>query len=135
MGNKIVKSEEEWKKELTSEKFRILRKRRTEPAGTGKLLYNKNKGTYLCSGCEQELFSSENKFDSGSGWPSFTQAISPENVEFKEDKSFLKKRTEVLCSRCGGHLGHIFDDGPKPEGKRFCINSLSLDFKKNPQIS
>ena len=123
-------NKKDWKKILKPDVYEILRKKHTEPAFTGNYLENKRDGTYLCAGCKTPLFSSETKFDSGSGWPSFWDVISKENVELKPDYSFGMKRIEVLCSHCGGHLGHVFDDGPLPTGKRFCINSLSLDFKE-----
>ena len=131
MGSKYFsRSEKEWKKILSEDKFRVLRKKGTEPPFTGKLLYNKENGVYVCAGCKNPLFSSDTKFDSGSGWPSFWDVISEGSVDLKPDYSLGMKRIEVLCSKCGGHLGHVFDDGPKPTGKRFCINSISLDFKK-----
>lgn len=108
----------------------MLREKGTEPAFTGKYYQNKKKGVYLCAGCGQELFDSDTKFDSGTGWPSFWAPISKNRVIRKPDNSYSMQRTEVLCSRCGGHLGHVFDDGPAPTGKRFCINSISLDFKE-----
>lgn len=126
----IPKSEQEWKKKLTTEQHHILRENGTEPPFTGKLLHNKEKGTYVCSGCGAELFSSETKFDSRTGWPSFYEPKNSENVELKKDFSHGMLRTEVLCKKCGGHLGHVFNDGPMPTGKRFCINSCSLEFKK-----
>lgn len=129
MVKKIDKSEKEWKEILDKEKYQILRKKGTEPPFTGKYVYNKEKGVYVCAGCRNPLFSSETKFDSGSGWPSFWDSISKENIELKDDYSLGMKRIEVLCARCGGHLGHVFDDGPDLTGKRFCINSASLDFK------
>ncbi len=129
-SKKLSRSEKEWKEILSSDKFRVLRKKGTEPPFTGKLLYNKEKGVYVCAGCRNPLFSSDTKFDSGSGWPSFWDVISEGSVELKPDYSLGMKRIEVLCSKCGGHLGHVFYDGPKPTGKRFCINSISLDFKK-----
>jgi peptide-methionine (R)-S-oxide reductase len=125
---KIVKTEAEWKKELTPDQYRILRQKGTEPPFDNEYHDNKRKGKYLCAGCGRELFSSDTKFDSGTGWPSFYAPVSKEAVEFHEDKTFGITRTEVACARCGGHLGHVFDDGPRPSGKRFCMNSGSLRF-------
>jgi peptide-methionine (R)-S-oxide reductase len=126
----LQRSEKEWKKILSDEEFQILRKKGTEPPFTGKLLHNKEKGVYVCAGCGNELFLSDAKFDSGSGWPSFWDVISSDSVDLKNDNSLGMRRIEVLCSKCGGHLGHVFNDGPKPTGKRYCINSLSIRFKK-----
>lgn len=126
---KISKKEEEWKKELSPEQYKVLREKGTESPFTGHLLKNKENGKYICAACGNVLFSSDVKFDSGTGWPSFSDAI-PGRVKSIEDNSHGMKRTEVVCSKCGGHLGHVFDDGPTPTGKRFCINSASLDFKK-----
>ena len=128
MSKKYI--EKDWKKVITNEEYQILRKKGTELAFTGKYVNYKKDGVYVCAGCGNPLFSSENKFDSGSGWPSFWDVISKESVELKSDNSFGMKRVEVVCSRCGGHLGHVFDDGPRPTGKRFCINSLSLNIKE-----
>jgi peptide-methionine (R)-S-oxide reductase len=131
MDKKIKRSEEEWKRILTSEQYHVLREKGTEMPFTGKLLMNKKDGTYVCGACGNVLFSSKTKFDSGSGWPSFYDVIQQGVVELKSDASHGMQRVEVLCGRCGGHLGHVFDDGPQPTEKRYCINSLSLDFKEN----
>ena len=133
MDSKVEKSEEEWKRELTPEQYKVLRKKATERPFTGELLHNKEKGMYVCAGCGAELFDSDTKYDSGSGWPSFWQPAEKENIEEKSDKSLFMRRTEVLCKQCGGHLGHVFEDGPQPTGQRYCINSLSLGFKKKDE--
>lgn len=125
----IVKTDEQWKKDLTSEQYRILRKHGTERAFTHSFDSNKKKGVYLCAACGTALFHSDHKFDSRTGWPSFFKTIADENVGSTIDKTFFMVRTEVHCARCGGHLGHVFDDGPKPTGKRYCINGASLSFK------
>ena len=128
MTEKVVKSEEEWRKILTSEQFHILREKGTERAYSGKLHANHEHGIYRCAGCGLDLFNSESKYESGTGWPSFFAPVAPENVRFEEDRSFFMTRTEVLCPRCGGHLGHLFGDGPEPTGKRYCMNSAALEF-------
>ncbi len=126
----MPKDELGWKKMLSPEQFRVMWGKGTEPAFAGKFVGHKEKGVYTCAACGTELFSSGTKFDSGTGWPSFSEAKNMENIELKPDKSFGMGRVEVLCKKCGGHLGHVFDDGPTPTGKRFCINSCSLEFRK-----
>jgi peptide-methionine (R)-S-oxide reductase len=120
--------EKEWKEKLSDEQYKVLREKGTEKPFTGKLLHNKEDGEYTCAGCGAILFSSKEKFDSGTGWPSFSDAT--ENVGKREDSSHGMKRVEVYCKKCGGHLGHVFEDGPRPSGKRFCVNSAALCFRK-----
>ncbi|HTD58538.1 MAG TPA: peptide-methionine (R)-S-oxide reductase MsrB [Solirubrobacteraceae bacterium] len=122
-------SDEQWRERLTPEQYEVLRSAGTEAPFTGEYVYNKDSGMYRCAGCGSDLFSSETKFESGTGWPSFTEPAVAEAVELRPDNSLFMRRTEVVCRRCGGHLGHVFDDGPGPGGQRFCINSASLDFK------
>jgi peptide-methionine (R)-S-oxide reductase len=129
MENKVTKSEEEWKRTLTPEQYAVLRKKGTERAFTGKYWDNHEAGTYRCAGCGAPLYESDSKFDSGTGWPSFTRPMDEKNLAYEEDRSLFSKRTEVLCASCGGHLGHVFDDGPAPTGKRHCINSVCLEFE------
>lgn len=130
MKDRIEKTEAEWQQQLTSEQFEVLRQHGTERAFTGKLHDNHEPGTYLCAGCGLTLFDSETKFDSGTGWPSFWQPLKSEHVGTTVDRKFFMTRTEVHCARCGGHLGHVFEDGPRPTGLRYCINSASLEFVK-----
>ena len=127
---KLEKTETEWREELTPEQYEVLRRQGTERAFTGAYWDAKDGGTYRCAGCGQALFSSDTKFESGTGWPSFYEPMDDDAVETEEDRSFFMRRTEVHCSRCGGHLGHVFEDGPEPTGLRYCINSCSLELDK-----
>ena len=126
MSDKVVRTDDEWRALLTTEQFRVLRRAGTEPPGSGEYVDTEDEGVYACAGCGNELFSSVDKFHSGSGWPSFTQPIRPGAVEEEQDESFGMVRTEVRCARCDGHLGHVFPDGPPPTGLRYCINSVAL---------
>ncbi|MBV8164759.1 MAG: peptide-methionine (R)-S-oxide reductase MsrB [Candidatus Eremiobacteraeota bacterium] len=127
----VSRTDEEWKKELSPERYRVLREGGTERAFTGNLLHNKESGTYSCGACKAELFTSDAKYDSGSGWPSFYEPIRPGVITYVDDNSAGMKRTEIRCSACGSHLGHVFEDGPQPTGQRYCTNSLSLSFEKS----
>lgn len=129
MSTKMHKTEQEWRRELSPERYQVMRQKGTEPPFTGEYTYSKDEGVYRCGACGAELFRSDAKFDSGTGWPSFTEPAVADNVELEPDYSHGMVRTEVKCARCGGHLGHVFDDGPAPTGKRFCINSCALDLK------
>jgi peptide-methionine (R)-S-oxide reductase len=129
MTDKVVKTEEEWKEILTPEEYHVLWEKGTERAFANEYYDNKEEGVYHCAGCGNLLFSSEHKFKSGTGWPSFYKPISKDAVREEADNSLFMKRTEILCNRCGGHLGHVFSDGPEPTGQRYCMNSVALDFE------
>jgi peptide-methionine (R)-S-oxide reductase len=133
MAEKINKTDEEWRQSLTPEQFAIARKKGTEPAFTGKYYKNHDTGTYLCVCCGSELFSSDTKYESGSGWPSFYEPLDKSKVETETDRSHGMVRTEAMCARCGAHLGHVFEDGPRPTGLRYCMNSASLNFVKKDE--
>ena len=128
--DKLIRSDAEWRAALTPEQYRILREAGTERAFSGELLHVKDEGEFRCAGCGEPLFASDSKYDSGSGWPSFTRPVGPDKVEEVRDTSHGMVRTEVRCARCDGHLGHVFPDGPGPEGQRYCINSAALAFAK-----
>jgi len=130
MAEKVIKSEEEWRKQLTPEQYAVAREKGTERAFTGKYYDNHEKGMYRCVCCGNELFTSDTKFDSGTGWPSFYEPVAKEAVSTETDRTYGMTRTEVVCSKCGAHLGHVFPDGPRPTGLRYCMNSCSLDFEK-----
>lgn len=133
MSNKIIKSEEAWRKELDPEAFRVLREHGTERAFTSPLNSEKRDGMFLCAGCGKPVFAAATKFESGTGWPSFYQPVAPDAVGTTEDRSWFMRRTEVHCDDCGGHLGHVFNDGPKPTGLRYCINGCALTFKPDTE--
>jgi peptide-methionine (R)-S-oxide reductase len=132
MSDKITKTDAEWKQQLTPEQYRVLRKAGTERPGSSPLNNVHERGVFKCVACDKELYSSDAKFESGTGWPSFFQPIAKDAVDTKVDKSLFSTRTEVLCQRCGGHLGHVFEDGPKPTGLRYCMNGVAMKFEKQP---
>ena len=134
MRKQISKPEEEWRRELTPKQYHILREKGTEPAFTGEYEHARTPGVYRCAACGQELFSSDAKYDSGSGWPSFFRPVATENIREEADRGYGMVRTEILCRRCGAHLGHVFDDGPPPTGLRYCLNSEALRFVEAGQL-
>jgi peptide-methionine (R)-S-oxide reductase len=132
-GAKVELTDEEWRARLSPERYEVLRKKGTEPAWSGELLHVDGSGMFTCAGCGAELFPTDAKFESGSGWPSFTRALADGTVEEHDDRSYGMHRTEITCARCGGHLGHVFPDGPGPTGQRYCVNSLSLEFEPSEE--
>jgi peptide-methionine (R)-S-oxide reductase len=132
MSDKVMKSTEEWRKQLTPEQYHVTREQGTERAFSGDTWNNHEQGIYQCICCGNDLYRSEHKYESGTGWPSFWQPIAPENITTRADNSLFSKRTEVICSRCDAHLGHVFEDGPKPTGLRYCMNSAAMKFVKTP---
>ncbi len=130
MATKVTKTEQEWKEQLSPEAYRVLRRKGTEPPFTGAYVHSKHDGIYRCGACGAELFSSKDKFDSGTGWPSFTEPENLEHVELREDKSLFMRRTEVVCRNCDAHLGHVFPDRPRPTGARYCMNGTALKLAK-----
>ncbi len=132
METEIVKSDEEWRQELTPAQYDVLRRKGTEPPFSGSYVYSKDDGLYRCAACSAALFRSDAKYDSGTGWPSFTEPATADAVRLEPDNSHFMRRTEVLCRRCGSHLGHVFDDGPGVSGQRYCMNSLALDLEPDP---